>query len=503
MTHPSSPGGERAAEPARLRRELGEAWRLRAELAGELARRREEERLARLPADTLHDPLTGLPNRALLLDRVEVALKRAARREGLRFALLFIEIDRFKVVNDSLGHMLGDELLQAIAGRLRLRLRPGDTVARLGGDEFALLLDDLAEEAEAARLAEQIQEDLTGAFEIDGQEVFSSASIGIALGSAEYARAEDLLRDADTAMYRAKAQGRARYAVFQPDMHQRALSQLRMESALRRALERRELRLHYQPVIELAGGRIVGFEALLRWQHPELGLLAPEEFLGAAEETGVLAQFEGWVLREACAQGGAWRRRGRRAGDAGAAGDPDPSVGVYVNIQALQHSPRSLLAQVEEALAAAELPADCLHCELTERALMQDVEAGIEVLGELRARGVGVCLDDFGTGYSSLSYLLRFPVSVLKIDRSFMGSRDGGGHTALVESINSLAHTLDLAVIAEGIETPAQLATVRRLGCEYGQGFLFSPALDPAAAGELLAREPLWVSRHFGGKARP
>jgi len=446
-------------------------------------RKRTEEQLLH---NALHDPLTDLPNRTLFLDRLGMAMRRSARRENVRFAILFIDLDRFKLINDSLGHMLGDELLQAISGRLKRCVRPSDTVARLGGDEFALLLDDLDETAEAARIALRIQQDLEQPFEIGGHEVFSSASIGITLSSDSYSRPEELLRDADTAMYRAKGEGRSRHAVFDPAMHQRALSQLKIEAALHGAEKRQELQLLYQPIIELGTGRVVSFEALLRWLHPELGLLSPDSFLQAAEETGVIPQLGHWVLHEACRQLSAWRQ------------DFPCALGlkVCVNLHALQFVARGLAAQIAQVLGEIGLNPTSLSLEIVEGTLLRETEVAVETLRELRDLGLHLSIDDFGTGYSSLSYLQRFPVTTLKIDRSFVSAIRGDDDAAIVESVTSLAHILHLDVVAEGVETAFQLATVRRLGCDFAQGFFFSPPVDSSAAAALLTQPPHWL-RHF------
>jgi diguanylate cyclase (GGDEF)-like protein/PAS domain S-box-containing protein len=447
-------------------------------------RKQTEERLLH---NALHDPLTGLPNRTLFLDRLEMAMRRNARQGDLHFAVLFVDLDRFKLINDSLGHMLGDELLKAIAGRLRTCLRPVDTVARLGGDEFALLLEGLQEEALASRIALRIQQELEHPFEIAGHEVFSSASIGIALSAESYSRSEDLLRDADTGMYRAKSEGRSRHAIFDPVMHQRAVSQLKIEAGLRGALRRQELELFYQPIVELATGRIVGAEALLRWHHPELGLLGPDSFLASAEETGLIPQLGRWVLREACRQLRAWQRE-----LPGAAG-----LKMYVNLHALQLMQRLLAAQIVEVLGDAGLDASSLGLEIVEGALLNETTAVHETLRELRDLGLTLCIDDFGTGYSSLSYLHRFPVTTLKIDRSFVSTLRGDAKAPIVESVTSLAHSLRLDVVAEGVETELQLATVRQLGCDFAQGFLFSPPVDGAAATALLLAQPAPWLRYF------
>ncbi len=469
-------GVPRPRQPVDFEVRLLESAAHLAAVAVEAVRSREQ-----LLHNALHDPLTDLPNRNLLLARLAAAMQRRAAR---RFAVLFIDIDRFKVVNDSLGHMLGDELLKAVAGRLRSCLRQGDTVARLGGDEFALLLDGLDAEPEATLLARRLQEVLETPFELAGHEVYTSASIGITFSSPAYRQPEEMLRDADTAMYRAKAEGSSRLALFHPSMHERALSQLKLESALRRALERQEFLLYYQPIVEILDGSISGFEALLRWRHPELGILLPDEFLGAAEDTGIMPQLGAWVIREACRQVRAWQ------GDC-LLGD---RLEMHVNLHALQLAQRTLVDQVAAVLAETGLAPASLNFEITEGVLLRDLEGSIETLHALRDLGVGLSLDDFGTGYSSLNYLLRFPVTALKIDRSFIGAiREAADDLTIIESIASLAHTLSLDVIAEGVETPRQLQVLRRLGCELAQGFLFSPPVEPGIAHALLTAPPSWA----------
>jgi diguanylate cyclase (GGDEF)-like protein/PAS domain S-box-containing protein len=430
--------------------------------------------------NALHDPLTDLPNRTLFLDRLELAMRRSERRGEARFAVLFIDLDRFKRINDSLGHTLGDELLKAIATRLRKCVRPADTVARLGGDEFALLVEELSDEAQASRIALRIHQDLEHPFELEGHEVFSSASIGITLWSDSYSQPEELLRDADTAMYRAKSDGRSRHTVFQPAMHQRAMSQLKIEGELHGAVRRQELELFYQPIIELASGRMVGAEALLRWQHPELGLLSPDAFLPAAEETGIMPQIGAWVLGEACRQLRTWQQTFTAAAD----------LKVYINLHALQFAQRALAAEIARVLTETGLEPASLGLEIVESALLGETEAAHETLRELRALGLNLCIDDFGTGYSSLSYLHRFPVTTLKIDRSFVSTIRGGSEAAIVGSVTSLAHSLGFDVVAEGVETELQLETVRRLGCDFAQGFLFSRPVDRLATAALLAARP-------------
>jgi diguanylate cyclase (GGDEF)-like protein/PAS domain S-box-containing protein len=437
---------------------------------------------ARLLHHALHDPLTGLPNRHLFMERLGGALLRYHRREGGLFAVLFLDLDRFKVVNDSLGHHVGDELLQVIADRLRATLRGGDTVARFGGDEFAVLLEGLESFDEATGIADRLTQELAMPINLSGYEVFTSASIGIALCSPGLDRPEYLLRNADVAMYRAKGSGAARYEVFDRAMHAQALARLQMETDLRRALAREEFRLHYQPIISLRTGRIAGVEALLRWDHPERGIMAPAEFISIAEETGVILPLGDWVLAEACREVARWRREFRHA-----------RIAVSVNLSAKQFGQADLVERISSALAAASLSARHLRLEVTESAIIDSPNAAGAMLLELRRRGIQVQMDDFGTGYSSLSSLHSLPLDGLKIDRSFISRiPDSAPTLQMVRAIALLARGLELAVIAEGVETPAQLAEVRALGCEFAQGYLLSDPLPPEALGALLAENRRW-----------
>lgn len=449
---------------------------------------------ARLEHQATHDPLTGLPNRTLLLDRLTVALARA-RRHDTHLAVLFCDLDQFKVINDSRGHSFGDRLLRDIAIRLRSALRPEDTVARFGGDEFVVLCEDLAGEDEAIALGERLQKVLAERFEVDGTEVFLGTSVGIAYhrpppggGGGASGRPgggppetdptpESLLREADTAMYRAKDRGRGGIVVFDETLRSRTLRRLEIETDLRRALERDELVLHYQPVVDLETGAVRHLEALLRWQHPEHGLLAPVEFVGIAEDCGLIVPIGVRVLEEACRQLSAWRTRGV----------PQPGLGVSVNLSGRQFSDPTLPDRLAAILAAGGLPPGSLTLEITESLLMDDVEFSQGLLTRLRDLEVRVAVDDFGTGYSSLSYLRSFPVDELKIDRSFVaGLGPGGGDEAIVSAVVRLAESLGLDTVAEGVETEEQRRRLLRIGCRFGQGHRFAPATPPESVPELL-----------------
>ncbi len=432
--------------------------------------------------DALHDQLTGLSNRALFMDRLAWVLEYAKRHVDYLFAVLFLDLDRFKVVNDSLGHTIGDQLLIAIAGRLQVCLRPSDTIARLGGDEFTILLSDIKDVREVTRVADRIHKQLAAPFNLNGYEVFTTASIGIALSKTDYDRPEELLRDADIAMYRAKTLGKARYALFGEDMHTSAVARLQLEMDLRRAIERQEFQLHYQPIVSLETGRITGFEALLRWQHPNRGLISPAEFISVTEETGLIIPIGQWVLREACSQMHEWRRQ-----------LPTLPLTINVNLSGKQFTQPDLVEQIKQVLQETDLEACNLGLEITECVIMENTEAVSSTLFELRALGIQLHMDDFGTGYSSLSYLHRFPMDVLKIDRTFI-SRIGASakNLEIVRTIVMLAHSLGMKVTAEGVETEEQLAQIRALKCEYGQGYFFSKPINSKMAKTLIAEGLKW-----------
>ena len=443
-------------------------------LSDHTADRARHERLA---AAAMHDPLTGLANRSVFLDRVGRCLARSSRRPAYRFAVLFLDIDRFKAVNDSLGHAFGDKLLRAVSDRLEGLMRPSDFIGRIGGDEFAIVVDEIGDIADATRVARRVLQSLAAAHEIDGKEVYSTVSIGVAVSSPSYEEPSELLRDADNAMYRAKTQGRARYQVYDPTMHEAALRQLALENDLQRALIQDEMSIEYQPIVELASGEIEGFEALLRWNHPERGLLGPDEFIGVAEETGAIHQIGHWVLDGACRQAADWQDRFPRR----------RPLTMSVNISGREFLQDDLVTRVCDTVKRRRVAPGTLRLELTETSLMEHPEVARERIEKLRQHSVGLHLDDFGTGYCSLSYLQKLPTDTLKIDRSFVGQireRGLGGH--ILETIVSLAHRLGMSVSAEGLETEAQVTTLRNLACRTGQGFYFSEAVSPVQAEALL-----------------
>ena len=446
-------------------------------------RLRAEERLWHA---AFYDGLTGLPNRALFMERLGQAQARARGRGGHGFAVLFLDLDRFKYVNDSLGHRAGDSLLVQIARRLERSRRAGDTVARLGGDEFAILVEGVRDAPEAACVADRVQRDLALPFTVGGdgehgtQEVYSSASIGIAMGGRDQ-RAEDLLRDADTAMYRAKSKGigTSKHAVFDIEMHDQAVATLQMENDLRRAIDRRELRVMYQPVVRLSDGKVIGFEALARWQHKQRGLIPPSEFVPLAEETGLIGLLDRWVLEEACTTMRALQEAYPRS---------EP-LSIAVNLSGRELLQADLVEQVEGILARTELDPRTLRLEITETVLVENEAQAHRSLTRLKALGLRLCLDDFGTGYSSLSYLHRMPIDVLKVDASFVRLLHEEKNRRIVETLVMLGKNLGLEVVAEGVETAPQAAALQHLGCQLGQGYLFGAPMGPERASQVLAME--------------
>ena len=486
---------------------------------------------AQLLHDAFHDGLTGLPNRALFVDRLEHALRLAQRRKDYLFAVLFLDLDRFKVVNDSLGHAIGDQLLIASARRLETCLRIGDTVARLGGDEFAILLEDIDGINEATSIANRLQQKINSPMLLDVHEVFITASIGIALSSVEYLEPINLLRDADTAMYRAKGLGRSRYEVFKSSMHAHALQLLQLENDLRRAAESIRDRpreedegqeqfggcktsensakaelcpkspksplpplspapqfiIHYQPIVSIVTNTIISFEALVRWQHPERGLVSPVEFIPIAEETGLIVPLGRWVLRTACHQIRQWQQLF----------PCNPPLSVSVNLSVKQFSQPDLIEYIDQVLEETHLDGSSLKLEITESVLIENSESVTAMLVELRTRNIHLCIDDFGTGYSSLSYLHRFPTNTLKIDRSFVSrmgvkfdvSKGEIDPTEIVRSIVTLSHNLGMDVVAEGVEEASQLSLLKGLKCEYAQGYFFSKPIDSQRAAVLIQQQ--------------
>jgi diguanylate cyclase (GGDEF)-like protein/PAS domain S-box-containing protein len=423
----------------------------------------------------LHDPLTRLPNRVLFLDRLEHALARLERRQSM-IAILFLDLDQFKLVNDSLGHNVGDELLAAAAPRLRQAVRASDTVARFGGDEFGVLLEDIFSQQDAVEAAERIASQFSRPFVLAGGRHFITTSIGIALARGGET-AQDLIRDADAAMYRAKERGRDRHELFDEVMRARAVARLQIENDLRRALERGELQLHYQPVVSLADRSIKSVEALLRWEHPERGSISPVEFVPIAEENGLIEPIGRWVLERACRQAARWSRARADA----------PPIGISVNLSAVQVARRDLPEIVAGAIDGAELDPACLSLEITETVMLRDADELNDALQALKAIGVRLVLDDFGTGYSSLGYLTRLPLDALKIDRTFIDGLGTEPHdTAITEAIIAMSRALSLEVIAEGVETPLQIRELTRLGCLLAQGFYFSRPVPAREVSNLL-----------------
>jgi diguanylate cyclase (GGDEF)-like protein len=445
-----------------------------------LAKRATQEHLL---YSTLHDALTGLPNRSLFVERLRHAMRRISRHPDDIFAVLFLDLDRFKEVNDNLGHFAGDELLRAVARRLEACIRPEDTVARLSGDEFVILLESIAEISDAGRVAERIEEALSFPINLGGAEITTSASMGIVTSSLAQDQPEQLLRSADMAMYRAKAAGRARYEMFDRTMHADALHRLQLETDLRRAVERSEFRLHYQPVISLKTGRVTGLEALLRWEHPDRGLVQPGEFIPVAEETGLIVRIGRWVLGEACAQLKQFQRT-RRSGD---------PLTIGVNLSVRQFAQPDLVNQLSRVISESGIPAESLRIEITEGAIIDRGGTAASVLEQIRALGARVHLDDFGTGYSPLIYLHRLPIDAIKVDRAFVSTMESDEkNLQLVRTILTFARIVGLSTVAEGVSSAEQLRELRTLECEYAQGYLFSAPIPHDAVSDLLAADPVW-----------
>jgi diguanylate cyclase (GGDEF)-like protein len=433
-----------------------------------------------------HDALTGLPNRVYFMERLMAVLAYTHTHPNCQFAVLFLDCDDFKMVNDSLGHLAGDQLLKAVARRLSACINPHYTLARFEGDEFTVLLEQIESIDEATFLAQAIQHALSQPFLLYQHEVFINTSIGIVLGTVDYQQPEHLLRDADTAMYQAKALGKARYEVFNRDMHTRALTRLQLENDLRRAIERQEFIVYYQPIICLLTGRINSLETLVRWKHPQRGLVRPDHFIPIAEATGLIIPLGLWVLEQSCRQLKYWQDQAKERGEIF-------DISISVNLSVKQFSQPGLIEHIDQILENFGLESENLKLEITESAIMDNPELATQLFEQLKSRKIQLSLDDFGTGYSSLSYLHRFPLDILKIDRSFVSSLDSmKKNLEVVQAILNLAHHLGMSVVAEGIETPEQLSLLRLLGCELGQGYLFAKPLDAEATETLLLSHPQW-----------
>jgi diguanylate cyclase (GGDEF)-like protein len=431
----------------------------------------------------LHDSLTGLPNRVLFIRKLEHALKRAKKEYSYKFAVLFLDCDRFKVVNDSLGHLVGDELLVAIARRLQASLSPFDTLSRLGGDEFGVLLENITDINSAIMIAEEMLQKISIAFKLSRYEVFMTASIGINWGSREYDKPEYLLRDADTAMYRAKAQGKARYHVFDPIMYKEAIQLLQLENDLRKAVERQEFLVYYQPIISLSTGKITALEALVRWQHPTRGLVPPIEFIPASEEIGLINEINIWVLQTACETISSWDKKLSF----------DEPLCISVNLSARLFYQTNLIPQINRIITTTKINPQNLKIEITESVIMENSAVIKNILHQFQKLHISLIMDDFGTGYSSLSYLHSFPFNSLKIDKSFVRRmQENQDNMGLVPAMIGIAHSMGMTAIAEGVETPEQLAQLRSLNCDYAQGYLFSHPLPQELIIDLISASPQW-----------
>ena len=462
----------------------GREYRMAGSMVDTTTRKMAEEQLLR---DAFHDSLTGLPNRALLMDRLEHARKRAVRNNDHIFAVIFLDLDRFKVVNDSLGHNIGDELLIMVSKRLKNCVRPADTIARLGGDEFVILLEDLKEADDVKISAERILENLKEPFVIAATEVFISCSMGVALSSAtDYLRPDDMLRDADTAMYRAKSNGKCRYEIFEKSMHTQAITMLQLESELRKALENKEFCLHYQPIVSLITGQIIAVEALIRWIHPRRGLIMPGEFIAFAEENGLIIPIGEWVMRTACSQVKDWNDSGM------------PALSVAVNVSPRQLKQKDFVDKVSRILNETALNPKLLDIEITESLIMEDSPDILNTLNQLKALNINLSIDDFGTGYSSLSYLQRFPISSVKIDRTFISKMMlDHQNSEIIRTVVLLSQSMGLESTAEGVETIDQLEKLKEMGCSQSQGYFIA---RPAGCKDIepILRSSIRVSTGLG-----
>ncbi len=463
-----------AARGVAVRDAAGAASRMAGSMT-DITRRKETE--ARLLHEAMHDALTGLANRNLFMDRLDLGLRRYRRDPSKQFAVLFFDIDRFKHVNDSLGHAAGDELLVQVANRLLACLRPGDTLARLGGDEFAVVLNDIGGATDVIYVVERLQESLAQVVEIDSHLVYTSASIGIAISNESYRRPEDMLRDADIAMYRAKGAGQATYAVFDNEMHDHAMFQHRMETDLRRALDKRELEVYYQPILAIESQTVLGFEALLRWRHPSRGLVLPDDFIGIVESTSLVMPVGWWVIEQSCQQLSKWQHLFPQTNP----------LSMSINVSGKLFLTDDLAKRLAALLEDYALSPASIHLEITERVVIDHGDLVLSMLADLRELGVQLHVDDFGTGYSSLTYLQRFHYDALKIDRSFVSTMmEKTDSAAIVQALISLGTTLGMKVVAEGVETAEQFLRLRQMHCPAGQGFWFSTPLQQDAVIDYL-----------------
>ncbi len=465
------------AEVERLNAELEQRVIQRtAQLEQEITKRqRIQEKLLYM---ALHDSLTELPNRTWLMQRLEQVFVRSQQHPQRLFAVLFLDCDRFKVVNDSLGHLVGDQLLVAIARRLESALNPGNTLARFGGDEFVILLEEISQPEDAIKMAIALQEEMKLSFHLEHHEIFINVSIGIVVGNGTHQQPDHLLRDADLALYQAKAKGKDCYQIFDPQMHAFALKRLQTETELRLGISNAEMVVYYQPIVSLTSRKIVGFEALVRWMHPERGLIPPDQFLEIAEDTGLILDIDLWVLEQACRQTQKWQEQF------------DLPLEISVNLSPRQFSQPQLGNQVARILARTQLHPSCLKLEITENALIENYQTAHLIIEQLRALKIQISLDDFGTGYSSLSYLHQFPVNSLKIDRSFVHNLETNSkNQQIIHSIIGLAHNLGISVIAEGIEHEQQLIYLQQASCDYGQGYFLTKPLDAQSIQQLLTNE--------------
>lgn len=425
-----------------------------------------------------HDTLTNLPNRALFMEHLNMAVKRAKRRNDYHFAVLYLDIDRFKLVNDSLGHSVGDSLLGAFAKRIQDSLRDIDTLGRFGGDEFVILLEDIENSEYASGVADRLQQELKRPFMVEGKEVFAPASFGVVLNTKDYEQAENIIRDADAAMYHAKENGKAQYKIFDQTLHKKALHLLQRETDLRKSIHTNEFENHYQPIVDLRTSSLVGFEALIRWNHPQLGLIYPGSFISIAEETGLIIPITQLIAEQACEDLCHWQKQLK----------DQLKLTMNINISSKHFLSPTLLDDIREILDRIGMPPEQLKLEITETALMEDADETIRLVHRLKDFGLKLVIDDFGTGYSSLSYLQRLPIDTLKVDRSFVSriQTEPDGNRNIVEAIISLAHRLDMIVVAEGVETEEQLAILLAMNCQFGQGYLFSKPLSKPKVDELI-----------------